>query len=697
MPIGPGLPLTQSIGTTKEIVLRYNQSVLSFEFSMLNYYHPEKNQYAYIMEGFEKEYNYVGNRNVANYTNLDPGEYTFRVKGANNDGVWNDTGTSIRIIILPPFWATWWFRLMLIIFIVAVIVVVFRVRMAVIRRQNEILEQQVKDRTHEIMLQNEEIAAQAEELKILNSTKDKFFSIIGHDLKNPFYAINGLAAILKEKDQEMPQEQRLEIVTMIEDSSKNASALLENLLTWARSQSAKIAFSPVSFSVAQVVNECFSLLQVNAEKKNIRLVSEVSAGAFVFADRNMITTVIRNLVNNALKFTGEGGTITVGCSTESGNCRIVVADTGVGMDESTLNKLFRIDENVTTKGTSGEGGTGLGLIICKEFADKNNGRISVESVVGKGSGFIVSLPIGEASHPKEDAEIFNQAKMIREAAKEVVQESELDKFEEEELKKFLQSVKREDNLILIIEDNTEIRMNLKQNLNQYFTIVEAEDGTTGIARAFEHIPDLVISDVMMPGVDGFAVCSALKSDMRTSHIPVILLTARSSEKSKLTGINMGADDYINKPFNPRLLIARIRNLILQRKQLRELFSKEFIVKPTDVMISSSEGDFLKSAIGIIEKNIDNIKYSVDDFSRDLGLSYIQLYRKLEAMSGQSPVQFIRSMRLKRASQLLLTTGRNINEVALSVGFNDASYFSKSFKEMFGVLPKQYVMQKKSEK
>jgi len=427
--------LSQSILLTDKIALSYKNKVLSIEFVAMHYADPEKIMYAYKLDGFEDNWNYVdATRRFANYTNLKAGVYTFSVKAANSDGIWNDSGKSVIIVtVLPPWWETWWFRIFVVLILVSVSGIIFYGRMAQLRNQKIRLQQLVDEQTteirkqsdflkevnsmlkeneaelkkqqeelqetnvlleerqEEIMAQKEEITEKAEELKKANLTKNKFFSIIGHDLKNPFHAINGLADILKNSLHSMEDSQKLEIINMIEESSKGATNLLENLLTWARSESGNIDYKPEKFDIRETITQSFILLKVNAEKKNIKLITLITDACHVYADINMTTTIIRNLVSNSIKFTPENGSITLSNKIKGNLMEISVTDTGIGMDESTRSKLFRIDQQITTKGTSGEGGTGLGLIICREFVEKNGGKIRVESEQGKGSTFIFSL------------------------------------------------------------------------------------------------------------------------------------------------------------------------------------------------------------------------------------------------------------------------------------------------------------------
>ncbi len=479
-----GSPLIKHISQTKKLILNYNQSIFTFRFIALNYIFSEKNQYAYIMEGFEKDWNYVGTKKEATYTNLNPGEYTFKVKASNNDGIWNDTGTSIKIIILPPWWKTWWFIFILLSIIVSLIFLVYYFRVAsyrkrqkeltivvrqrtmelentnqlllerqkqiekqaeelladsaiqketnellkerqmrieeqsediqlinekLLERQDRIEEQSEELRAHSenlkdinklliekqqlIINQSEQLKATNEELSILNATKDRFFSIIAHDLRNPFNVVSGFSEILLRNFDKLPPEKIRKFHEMIHTSSKSGNNLLENLLQWSRSQTGRISYEPIKLNLLAVAEETIRLLESDAERKHITFQQSIDPHQIVLADENMIKTIFRNLLSNAIKFTGANGKIDLKSKANDQQVEITIADTGVGIPADTISKLFRVDTIVTTKGTSKESGTGLGLLLCKDFVEKQGGKIWVESEVGKGSEFKFTLPL----------------------------------------------------------------------------------------------------------------------------------------------------------------------------------------------------------------------------------------------------------------------------------------------------------------
>jgi len=441
--------LKKSIQETDHIELNHHNKVISIEFAALHYVAPLKNQYLYMMEGFDKEWiKGSPEHRLAHYTNLPAGEYKFWVKASNCDGVWNYPDKPLLTIkVLPPFYLTWWFRGLLIVMILILAYLIFLFRVNQIEKQKEKLGKKVEEqlseineqknelqiqqsilkevnlllkesetelkkqkselqeinvlleeRQEEIMVQKEEIEIQSDKLKVqtdellkLNATKDKFLSIIGHDLKNPFHAITGLSQLLLSNFEEMDSKQKLELISYMNEASTGASALLENLLLWARSQSGHINYNPAVFDLFEIINQNTSLLKANAESKNIKIINNLVSNTYVYADENMIHTIIRNLLNNAIKFTSNDGSIFIDCRQLMEEKEISINDTGVGMNSATLDQLFRIDVHHTSRGTKGETGTGLGLVICKEFIEKNNGKIWVESKLGEGSSFKFTL------------------------------------------------------------------------------------------------------------------------------------------------------------------------------------------------------------------------------------------------------------------------------------------------------------------
>lgn len=742
-------PLKRIIGETKRIVLKYPESsILSFSWVSLNYRLPEKSEYAYKMEGFENGWNFAGSSRSAIYTNLNPGDYIFRVKASNNDHVWNENEAILKITILPPFWKTWWFKVILLILITSLIYVwhLWRVRRLLnyktvlqkmviqrtedINKQKEILVEQkealqnqkeeiskqadylqeanfllsergeeLETATRELQYQSEELYKYNEELIRINSTKDRLFSIVGHDLRNPFYAITGFSQTLSNKFDKLEDKKKRQIIDNIFTSSVSASKLLENLLDWAHSQTNSIEIKPTDLNLKLIAERIVLLLSLQAASKKIKISIKINEQDTAYADLSMTETILRNLISNAIKFSHPEGEITIEVSEPKADIlwlknyvesfkdiksispaqfiEISVTDNGVGMPPEVLEKLFRIEVPHLTPGTSGERGSGLGLILCNEFVSKNLGKITAKSKVGKGSIFLLYLP-----KDKESAIELQKTKKAKGKF-----ESKPQKFEFSE-KKILDP-EGEKYHILIVEDNPELRNRLVKDLSIGFHVHEAGDGKLGIEKAFQIIPDVIITDVMMPQIDGFELCKILKSDERTSHIPIIILTAKEDEEDQMMGLETGANDYLMKPFNVRLLKLKIRNLLETQQHLRERFVKNIFIGTSDLPINNIDEQFIKRAVSIVEMNIGDYTFNVETLAEKMNLSHVQLYRKFKAMTDLLPVDFIRSIRLKRAAQLLNQGILNVSEICFETGFNDPSYFTKCFKKEFGVLPTEY--------
>ncbi len=386
--------LQHPVSETKEIVLSHKEYIFSIEFTSLHFASPMKNKYAYMLEGFDKGWvNTDATRRFVSYTTLEPGKYTFRVKGSNNDGLWNETGTSIKITILPPWWNTLWFKLAFVIFILFSLVTFFMYRISRLKKQQIILAQKVKERTIELEQAYQSLKKTEDELIKLNITKDKFFSILAHDIRSPLGGIISITELMKSYSNEIIDDEKMEMIETINKSSQQLYNLLENLLNWSRLQTGKIPYMPNDFKLFEMSEAIIELHKANAEKKNIEVVNLIDPNCIVKADKGMINLVLRNLVSNAIKFTNENGKITIKSEFRDNSINISVEDNGVGITKENIAKLFRIDEHITSIGTNKELGTGLGLILCKEFIEKHNGKIWVESELEHGSKFIFSLPL----------------------------------------------------------------------------------------------------------------------------------------------------------------------------------------------------------------------------------------------------------------------------------------------------------------
>lgn len=674
VPIAPKSALTESINSVKEITLSYAESVITFEFATLNFTNRDKIQYAYMLEGFDAQWSRIGAKNNVTYTNLDPGDYTLRVKTVSDKGQLSEKEASIKIVVAPPYWKTWWFRLLLLLLIAGMITYIFYRRINLVREQNRQLEEVVARRTRELKESNRD-------LEISNQTKDRFFSILAHDLKNPIAALSGISDLLKAKFPTLSSEEVYSYISDINRSSNSVQELLMNLLDWARTQSQNIAYTPETVNVQELLLKNQSLMEQQLKRKNIRFTLSSDPMHSIYADPQMIDTVIRNLLSNSIKFTPAYGAIEVSSRQEGARIMIGISDTGIGMTTEQAENLYNIQKANIASGTEGETGTGLGLVIVKEFIDANKGTIQVTSTPSQGTHFTISLP-GSAKK-EEPAAARNQA------TESTIILPVTEPISEEKLS-ILKGKK-----ILIVDDSQEIRGFLRLLLSGTFKVFEAENGAEGIEVASVSQPDVIISDMIMPVMNGLEFCEIIKNEPRTSHIPVILLTSQTNEESQLSGYEAGADSYLMKPIKQHLLFQVIYNFIRNQETIRQKFDQSEELYPLDVAYNKLDKEFLDSIIAFVEENLSDPELDHTKISELTNLSRTVLYAKFKSLTGQGVHDFIKSIRLKKGLKLLQEGRLNVNQIAFEVGFNTPSYFSKSFTKQYGVPPSEYVATLKS--
>ena len=711
--------LTKSITETNEIELTYKDYIISFEFAALDFHTPEKNKYAYILEGFDKEWNYTdANKRFATYTNLDPGEYTFKVKGANNDGVWNEAETSLKIIITPPWWATWWaYGFYLIVFGS----VLYGIRKYEINRLNW---------KNQFKLDEVKLEERAE----IDKMKSRFFANISHEFRTPLTLILGPAEKIKPNTSiEETQKQ----ISLIKRSANRLLGLVNQLLDLSKLEAGKMELKASKTNIVPFIKGLTMSFESIAERKDITLkVKSTSDEIELYFDKEKITKILTNLLSNAFKFTQEGGEIIVSIkenqssnviskesSTEKslryGNkispsgrndnmhsVEIKVRDNGVGISEEEIPKLFDRFYQVDSSQTREYEGTGIGLALTKELVELHHGKISVESKQGDPDHAVtgwteitVELPLGR-KHLKdeeivedeiESAVILNDLPAGKAGVKNLAS-IDTNFYEGNSSSQTPQNdidINEDKNIILVVEDNADVREFIKDSLGNDFQIEEATDGEMGVSKAEQIIPDLIISDVMMPKMDGNELTRILKNDEKTSHIPIILLTAKAEQESKLEGLETGADDYLTKPFDTKELQIRIKNLISIRRKLQERYSKADFVpvkKAEEKKLSSLDEQFMSKVIEVIENHLSEEEFSIEGFDKEIGMGRVQIFRKLKALTGKSPSRYIRSIRLARAKKMIEEKTASISEIAYSVGFGSPAYFSKCFREEFGFPP-----------
>jgi signal transduction histidine kinase/ligand-binding sensor domain-containing protein/DNA-binding response OmpR family regulator len=672
---GRKFALFQSITLTKAIELPYDANVFSFEFSALDYTRPEKNQYAYKMEGFDRDWIYSGTRRFVTYTNLSPGSYTFRVKATNSDGVWNESGTSIGITVLPPWWRTWWAYALYAILLLAALYLVYRYLISRERLRNELQLKQLE----------------SEKLQEVDQMKTRFFTNISHEFRTPLTLILGpLQQLIAQPSGDVENNRRVFI--LMQRQAQRLLQLINQLLDIAKLEGGRVRLEAVEMDIVKYLRAITYSFASLGESRHISLGFRTSHERIIaFFDKDKLEKIVSNLLSNAFKFTPEGGNIDVALEVvgagEGERVEIVVQDSGIGIPTNRLHRIFDRFYQVDGSHTREQEGTGIGLALTRELVALHRGTIQVDSEVGRGTRFIVQFPLGSL-HLREDEIV----KVSEETAQEIHLKQPLALLEENAplIPEPESGTYGHLPLILVVEDNADVRGYIRENFDFHYRVIEARDGQAGLERAIEQVPDLIISDLMMPKMDGIELCRRLKIDERTSHIPVILLTARATGDSRVQGLETGADDYVTKPFVPLELQVRVKNLIEQRKKLRERFGREVKLQPKDVAITSADEKFLNRAVEVVEKEMSDPDFSVEAFEKAMVLSKMQLYRKLKSLTDQSPNEFIRTLRLKKAAMLLEKRSGNIAEITYEVGFNNLSYFSKCFRDLYGVTPSDYL-------
>lgn len=685
---GEDSPLGSHIMFTHDITLPYG-SVFSFRFTAINFISTAKNQYRYRLEGFD-DWNDVGDQRMATYTNISPGRYTFRVIASNNDGIWNEEGAFVNITILPPFWRTTWAYLL---YTLAFLTLMYFIFKYVLNRQRY---------QHDLMIKDLEKAR----IEELNQMKLRFFTNIAHEFRTPLTLILGpLDKIMSSYlDVDTPLKKQLTIM------GRNAGRLLRlinELMDFRKIEMGKIKLKIVNADLIAFLHDVKAVFDDHAEQHQINYVFHSDREVLeTWFDKEKIEKVIYNILSNAFKFTPDGGRVSldVVCldaslqvsenGSQSAFAEIIISDNGIGIAKDDISRIFDRFYQVKYKNgpgrSSGVAGTGIGLALARELIEFHGGEIKVTSQIGKGSVFSVLLPLDRSHLNPEliieetnDDYVYQYSSGVYGLQRTVsADESTSDEPEHE-------TVTGNKPSLLFVDDNPDMRAYIKSSLEADYRVYLSADGKKGLEKAAKLMPDIVVSDVMMPHLDGIEMCRQLKNDINTSHLPVILLTAKYSDDFTIEGFDAGADDYIPKPFNPKVLHSRIRNILDTRDQLRQRFRKEGILQPSEVSITSADEQFLQKAMDVVEKYMSDADFRVGTFVSEMNMSRSVLYRKFEALTGQSVNEFVRNIRLKRAAQLLTLNELTVSEVTYEVGFSDPQYFSKCFSRHYGMTPTEY--------
>lgn len=677
--------LSKAISLTHGIILNHSENVFSIEFAALDFFNPSKVKYQYMLQGFDKGWVNADNRTrKASYTNLDEGDYVFKVRVSNSEGVWKADDISLRVKILPPFWkSTFAYILYLVLFFVVLLFIRHR-GIQKIKRQFA-----VEKEKQEAQLLIEQERQEVKRMQELDQLKTKFLTNVSHEFRTPLSLIMApVDKMLTRADQEQQQQ-----LGMIRKNARRLLHLVNQLLDFRKMEVQELKLHNKPGDIVKFIKEISLSFTDIAEGKEIGFLFDTTVDSILTSfDHDKIERILFNLISNAFKFTPPGGQVSVllNVDKEAGNdtsLEIKVIDTGIGIPHEKHSKIFErffqhdIPESMINQGS------GIGLAITREFVKMHGGEISVESEPDHGSCFIIKLPLiiyagSEVNiSGKDEVDIENWNGISRNESKTVPKQQRTNRKP----------------VVLLVEDNDDFRFYLKDNLKDVFFLIEASNGREGWQKALSQHPDIIVSDISMPEMTGIELCKKLKNDKRTSHIPIVLLTALTGEAEQIKGLEIGANDYMTKPFNFEILFSKIKNILTLRDTYKRTYKKQMDVQLQETPLENEDEKLLRSIVEYIEQNILNESLSVEELSRKMNMSRGSLYNKVLALTGKSPVEFIRSIRLKKAVYLLENSQMTISQICYEVGFNTPKYFTKLFKEEYNTLPSAYVNSLKQQK
>ena len=665
--------LEKGISYTEEIILSHRDPVFSLEFTAMDNVNPAEVQYQYKLEGFDNDWILTGaEERSVRYTNLNAGSYIFQVKASNSDGAWNEVPATLGITILPPWWKSWW-AITTYVGIFILLLIAFR-KFILVRAQL----------IHEAKMEHLE----REKTEEMYQMKLRFFTNISHEFRTPLTLILGpLQKIIKDLGDDRRFSRQ---ITTIRRNSDRLFRLIDQVIEFRRIETNRIRLNAAEGDIIKFLRELTDSFEDIACERSISLDFNSDLEACeIWYDENKVDKIVYNLLSNAFKFTPDKGSILVNFSLArqpdlvEKYVEISIEDNGIGISEEDLQHIFDRYFRVENPDSFVQTGSGIGLSLTRELTELHSGKIEVSSRLGKGTSFRVLLPLGK-DHLSAD---------------EIVEKDETRKGQRVSLKQFALKDEQEyidkydpvqpqlDHsdrpILLIVDDDRELREFFKSNFSPTYIVIEAENGKEGFGMALKNNPDIIISDIMMPVMDGIELCRKLKTDIKTSHIPIILLSAKAGIESRIEGLDTGADAYIAKPFTIKLIEVQISNIIENRKNLR------LVLQPSKIAITPIDANFLQKAIGIVEEHMSDTDFSVDIFIKEIGMSRSRMHRKIRALTSQSTSEFIRTIRLKRAVSLLEKSQLSIEEISYAVGFSSTAYFTKCFRIQFGVPPSEY--------
>lgn len=658
--------LDNNINSANKITLLPEHNVFSITFAALDMTSTNNIKYAYTLKGFDNDWNYVGNQRSATYTNLSPGKYTLHVKSTNGDGVWVNNDRYIDIVILPSFWETPIAIVLYVILFIIIFLICVYILFTIYRLKHEVtVEQKITD------------------------IKLRFFTNISHELRTPLTLITGPLELVM-KNQSLPNDVR-EQLQLVEKNSDRMLRLVNQILDFRKIQKNKMKLQVEYIDVVPFVKHIMENFDSLAKEHNIDFIFQSEKDELkLWFDTDKLEKIVFNLLSNAFKYTQKGKMITLFVHENESNIAVGIQDQGIGISENKKSSLFVRFETLLDNNLFNLPSTGIGLSLVKELSDIHKAEIKVESVVGTGSCFTIVL-----SKDKNIYENYAEFILNDDSSENKVIEDNINVDSLERINKI--SVDNNLKTMLLVEDNMELRLFLRNIFSSQYNVIEALDGNQGIDKAMKYVPDIIITDIMMPGIDGIEMTKKLKDNLFTSHIPIILLTAKIDMDSKLNGMALGADDYIIKPFNSTYLKARVENIIEQRIKLQKIYCDRLLDPSSNTLkkdendfgLSTNDRKFMNKLSELLEKNIDNGNLMVADIVDELAVSRTVFFKKLKSLTGLSPIEFIKEMRIKKAAQLIETGEYNMTEISYMVGINDPRYFSKCFKSKYGITPTEY--------
>lgn len=692
----------------------YDEAVLSVDFAALEYSSPGKIVYGYFLEGWDKGWNYTNKVRTANYTNLREGDYVLHLKSTNAEGVWNTRETLLHIQVLPPWYRSWWAYLLYGCFAGGLLYLYLRYKgeqtrlkyQVQISRLNEENERSEREKS-QALLRMEKAERQRSEAELelakaekakgeaeleaqrvindkereLNEKKMAFFTSITHEFRTPLtLVLNPIKDLLKHKEQPVnPADLKL-----IHHNAGRLLRLVDQLLLFQKADSELDRLKIATIDLPALIKEVYASFSQVAHTKKIDYQLYVpEEDMLLYADREKLEVILYNLLSNAFKYTPDGGRVHFRVKRQEGKATIEVQDSGPGIPEEAREKLFEKFYQASTA----KAGFGIGLYLVNHFVNAHQGTISYTSEAGKGTSFLVQLPLGREHLAGQE---IVEAPMAATGMLEALPEAMMEEEGSEEFQDAYTPLTTESRSILVVDDNAQIRQYIRQLFREQFSVYEAQSGEEALALARQYLPDVIISDVVMQGMTGIEFCQRIKGDSALGHIPVILVTGNSSTEARLRGVEGGADDYISKPFDKDLLVARVATLLKSRSNLQKYFYNEITLQDNPLKISSEYKEFLDNCIAIVEAHLDDDQFSINTLARELGMSYSKMYKKIKAVSGQPANAFVRFIRLRKAAELFINTNNNITETAFQVGISDIKHFRKHFTHLFGMKPSAYI-------